>query len=644
MSAKSAPFRDLPWLPRLSPDFRDRLRALVAQPGSDWDLQLRQLAGQAFGVNQAIALAGALDRLRGTGAKPRSLVPFRLGLVSDSTTDFVKPLLIASALRYGIALEVIVANFGQLMQEAIDPSSLINASKPDAILIARDPRALPLRASGGTDWPPYDASAAIAEIAELRAGFRRNCGATCLVQTIPAPASLLFGSFDAATAGTLRGAIANLNARLQQDVPRDGDVLIDVEWLAQRVGLEEWYDERHWYLSRLGCAQQMLPIYADFVVRTIAALRGKSRKCLVLDLDNTLWGGVIGDDGLEGIALDAGDAKGEAFRAVQTAAADLRRRGIVLAVCSKNEDATARLPFRSHPGMVLKETDIAVFLANWEDKATNLERIARTLDIGLDALVLLDDNPAEREQVRQALPEVAVPELGADPTAYASTLLAAGYFESVAFTNEDLARAEQYRSNADRAQALEGARSLDDFLRSLQMEIHFAPFRLDNRKRITQLINKTNQFNVTTRRYTEQQVAALEGSSEHFTLQVSLRDKFGDNGMIAVVICAKRGAEWDIDSWLMSCRVLNRRVEQAICNRLVAEARRAGATKLIGSYIPTERNGLVRDLFRSLGFVADEAGVTAAGGTRWLLDVERFEPLEVFFAEGAAPAAEPATA
>jgi FkbH-like protein len=314
---------------------------------------------------------------------------------------------------------------------------------------------------------------------------------------------------------------------------------------------------------------------------------------------------------------------------------------VVLAVCSKNDDAAARMPFRSHTGMILKESDIAVFMANWDDKATNIERIAQQLELGIDAMVLLDDNPVERAQVRQALPSVAVPELGEDPSTYVRTLLGAGYFESVGFTQEDLARAGQYQSNAQRAQALEGSRDLNEFLRSLQMEIEFKPFDAQGRKRTTQLINKTNQFNVTTRRYTEQQVAALETAADHYTMQVSLRDRFGDNGMIGVVIGARRGADLEIDTWLMSCRVINRGVEQATCNRLVEEARRTGATRLVGTFIPTERNTIVADLFAKLGFTLDSEN----GGTqRWVLELAKFEPFEVFCVTKPQTAAEPLTA
>lgn len=629
MSTTRLTLLDLPWLPRLSADFKARLAAVEQSADSDWGTALSSLSRQALGMNQALSLSRASKRLQ--ASRPtKSLTPFTLGIASNGTVDLIVPFLEATALRYGIALQVVTGPFGQAVQASLDPTSAINRARPDAVLIALDRRGLPFRNEAAGAWPPYDCAAALQEMETIRAGFRRNGGAVCLVQSVPQPLVPLFGSLDATLAGSERSAIAAFNQRLASDVSAQGDLLVDIDALAQAVGLDDWYNDRDWHLAKLAFSQRALPLYADHVIRTIAALRGKARKCLVLDLDNTLWGGVIGDDGLEGIAVDQGDARGEAHRAVQSAALDLRRRGIVLAVCSKNDDHTARLPFRQHPGMILKEEDFAVFIANWEDKASNLERIAQRLDIGLDALVFLDDNPVERAQVRQALPAVAVPELDADPSSYVRTLMLGGYFESAAFTPEDLARADQYQGNAHRAELLEGSRDLGQFLQSLEMAIQFAPFHAQGRKRITQLINKTNQFNVTTRRYTEAQVAAMETSPDHFTLQVGLVDRFGDNGMICAVICHRRSDEWEIDSWLMSCRVLNRKVEEAVCNRVAHAAIAAGARRLVGMYLPTPRNHIVAGLFAQLGFKRDDSPDEAQ---RWTLDLKGFVPFDVPIAE-----------
>lgn len=624
MSRDAFELADLPWLPRLDVDFGTRLRAIAQEASPEWGMRLRMLASQYFGLNQALGLERAVNQLRSQRIDS-GLDDFRLGLVGNSTYDFLKPMLIASALRYGIDLTVIAADFGQGMQEAIDPTSGLNTTRLDGVLLAVDHRGLPFR-TGGASWPLFDSAAAMLELNLMRDGFRRNSGTTCLLQTIPPPPELLFGSIDLAIAGTLRSSLASFNSELARSAIERGDVLIDAEWLASSIGLDTWHDDRLWHLARVSCSHRALPFYADFLCRTIAAVRGKARKCLVLDLDNTLWGGIIGDDGLDGIAINPGDPRGEAYRAIQQAAADLRTRGILLAVCSKNDDAVARQPFREHAGMILKESDISVFVANWDDKATNLQRIAHQLNIGIDSLVLLDDNAAERAQVRQVLPQVAVPEVSGDPSTFVRTLLAAGYFDSVSLTSDDLSRAHQYKLNTQRIEAMEGSRDMSSFLRSLQMAITFAPFSAAGRKRITQLVNKTNQFNLTTQRYTEQQIVEFEQDRDFYTLQVTLRDRFGDNGMISVLICARREHEWEIDTWLMSCRVLNRGVEQAVCNRLVRDARSAGAQRIIGRYRPSERNNMVRDLFPKLGFVATS---DRASEHRWALDLENFEPFEV---------------
>nr|MEA2799736.1 hypothetical protein [Phenylobacterium sp.] len=392
------------------------------------------------------------------------------------------------------------------------------------------------------------------------------------------------------------------NRRLADWAATGAIVLVDIARLAGSVGLETWDEPRHWHASKLSFSPDLIPVYADVVARTIAAVLGRTRKCLVLDLDNTLWGGIIGDDGLAGIQLGQGSASGEAFIAVQRMALELRARGIVLAVCSKNEDDAARLPFREHPDMLIKEADIAVFQANWTDKAANLRAIAAALNIGVDALVFLDDNPAERAQVRRELPVVAVPELPEDPALYPRMLAAAGYFEAVSFSQEDRDRAAYYQDNAQRAASLEASGDMDSYLASLDMVCTIGTVDPVSRPRVAQLINKSNQFNLTTRRYSESEVAALEADPSRHAVQVRLVDTFGDNGIISVIIADRSGDVWEIDTWLMSCRVLGRRVEEAILAHLAAAARAQGAEALVGRYIPSAKNKMVAQHYEKLGF------------------------------------------
>ncbi len=595
-------YTSLAWLPRPPADFAVACRALgtTLEAGA----AIRHLAGHALDENQLARLGRVIMRLQAEGRSLAPLMPFRLGLIGNGTLDLLGPVLIGSAARHGFALQCVQADYGQITQEAMHPDSRINAAKPDAVLLAVDHRGLPLRfAAGDAAVEQEDVEAALQLLGMVRAGIRANCGAVCIVQTLaPAPESL-FGSFDRLVPGSPRRVVEALNRAIADSVAGTEDLLLDVAALAETVGLGSWHSPPQWNMAKLPFADTCLPIYADHVARLIGAMRGKSRRCLILDLDNTVWGGVIGDDGLEGIKVAQGDATGEAHLSVQQLALRLRERGIVLAVCSKNTDEVARAPFRSHPEMLLKEDSFAVFQANWNDKATNIKAIAEELSLGLESMVFLDDNPMERDLVRRMLPQVAVPELPEDPAWYARLLAGAGYFEATAFSSEDRSRAEMYQSNARRVVLQKQAGDLDAYLASLRMEIVFAPFDRTGRARISQLINKSNQFNLTTRRYSEADVGAAECDAEVFTLQVRLIDAFGDNGMIGVIIC-RPGAPgaWNIDTWLMSCRVLGRKVEPMVLREILLHARERGVGRLVGSYHPTERNALVREHYETLGF------------------------------------------
>jgi FkbH-like protein len=619
------PFADLCWLTRPPDNFTAQCRSAHADPGA-LGSRVQTLASHALTSNQLLRLAKLIDEARADGHSLTPLTPFRLGLLGNGTLDLIAPALTASAARHGIALECIPAAYDQVLQEALSPDSAINRSRPDAVLLMLDYRGLNLRATPA-DRALAEASVAesVAFLATVRQALRQNCGAISIVQTLAPPPEGLFGSFDRVLPGTARHLGDTLNRTIVESLAGTPDLLLDVAALAETVGLARWHSPPQWNLAKLPFADEFVPLYADHVARLIAALRGKSRRCLVLDLDNTLWGGVIGDDGLDGISLAQGDAIGEAYLSVQRTALALRERGIALAVSSKNNDEVAREPFRRHPEMLLREDHIAVFQANWDDKATNLSAIANALSLGVDSLVLLDDNPVERALVRRLLPQVAVPELPDDPALYARTLAAAGYFEAVAFSDEDRRRASYYQDNARRVALAQRGGDLQSYLLSLDMTIDFRPFDAIGRTRIIQLINKSNQFNLTTRRYTEADVEAAECDPQCFTLQVRLTDRFGDNGMICVVICRPRdAATWEIDTWLMSCRVLGRGVESAVLGELLRSAQDRGIGALIGVYRPTERNGLVREHYAKLGFLP--IGARDDGATEWRMSTDTNVP------------------
>jgi FkbH-like protein len=354
-------------------------------------------------------------------------------------------------------------------------------------------------------------------------------------------------------------------------------------------------------------------------------MTGKAGRVAVLDLDNTLWGGVIGDDGLSGIRLGQNSAEGEAFVAFQRFVLELRARGVVLAVCSKNSDAVARLPFREHPDMLLHEDQIAVFQANWEDKATNIKAIGDALNLGLESLVLIDDNPAERERVRQQFALVKVPEIGEDPALFPSRLVASGLFEHLPLTADDIGRADAYGTEARRAEIRTRSGNYSEYLASLSMRMTIAPFDEVGLPRIAQLVNKSNQFNLRTQRYNEEALRAMMTDQGSLCWQVRLEDSFGSHGMIAVVIVRRDASDWFIDTWLQSCRVLERGVEAAIMNALSDVAGRQGAGRLVGEYLPTSRNELVADFFDRMGFTP----IDGATG-RYQLKLPEASPREVF--------------
>ena len=566
--------------------------------------ELKALAQYALDDNQLVSLSRALAKLGATGRSLAPLYPYKLGLIANYTANFVAATIAGTALRYGMAVECFTGAYDQGLQESLDPQSSVNSAQPNAVLIAIDWRGFPLRGSRTSGSNPQEAiDASFQYLNTIRSGIKKHTDAVCIVQNIAPPPERLYGSLDRVLSDSLQYSVAALNASIADELRGSGDVLLDVAGLAETVGLAEWHSPGEWNLAKLPFSQRCLPLYSDHVGRLLAAMCGRSRRCLVLDLDNTLWGGVIGDDGLAGIQVAQGDATGEAFLDFQRYVLELRGRGIVLAVSSKNLDEVARLPFRNHPEMLIREEHIAFFQANWNDKATNISAIARELSLGLESIVFVDDNPVERDLVRTMLPEVAVPEMPTDPALYTRTLSAAGYFEIARFSNEDRERAKYYQGNSKRAALQQQVGDLDKYLASLNMEIVFQPFDEIGTARISQLIMKSNQYNLTTRRYSEADVRRMAEDPNCFALQVRLIDAFGDNGMISVVICRSLGeSELEIDTWLMSCRVLGRRVEHMVLRELLAHATRNKIQRLRGVYIPTERNKLVEDHYEKLGF------------------------------------------
>ncbi len=623
---------DLEWLPRPPHDFRNRLRALqgelVGGIQPNFYERLVSLAATSLSEAELTRLAGLARWIKDSKTQVDELSGVRLGIMGDGTLSLLGPPIVGSGLRHGLLIDVIEGPYNSAVQQAVDRSSPIHAAGPDFALIAGDARTLGLdRAAACERDAEAKIDAALSSLQMIVNGIRPSVKSAILVQTVPAPLDPLFGSFDRVHAGSPFAMVEALNRRITDWAGKGRVTLVDIARLATAVGLQTWHAPGHWHASKLAFSPELIPVYADVVARTVAAVIGKSKKCLVLDLDNTLWGGVIGDDGLEGIKLGQGSSAGEAFIAIQAMALELRSRGIILAVCSKNEEDVGRLPFRKHPDMLLREDHIAVFQANWTDKAANLSAIASTLKIGVDALVFLDDNPAERLQVRTALPLVGVPELPDDPALYPRALAAAGYFEAVALSEEDRNRAEYYQANAQRAQALSSSGDLSDYLASLDMVCSIGRVDPLSRSRVAQLINKSNQYNLTTRRYTETEVELAENDPARHAIQIRLVDRFGDSGIISVIIADKADETWTIDTWLMSCRVLGRRVQEAALAHLAAAAASEGAKCLRGRYVPSSKNRIVAGHYQSLGFILVDTSLD--GKTEWRLDLADYNEPEL---------------
>ena len=613
---------ELPWLLPAPGDFRSAVKSLANSDPAEIASGIRKLAACDLDLNQLIQLdkllKGTKDRL-----DPQSFAPVRLAVLAQNTTDYLAPAIRAACARHGLLATLYVPAYGQAGQDVMQSTSGLYEFKADAALIAESPYSLGLATSTADPETARQAVESALRLIELRIKTLQDAGISAvIVQTLPVPAEPWCGHYDRRVAGSVSGQISAFNAGLAPLAETMSATIFDVDMLASLVGRDQWFDQAEWNRTKSPFSLTFVPLYAEHLARIVAAIRGKSRKCLVLDLDNTCWGGVIGDDGLDGIRIGQGSAEGEAHLAVQNYALSLKARGIVLAVCSKNEELAAKKPFEEHPDMALRLDDFGVFAANWNDKASNLAHIAKTLNIGTDALVFLDDNPAERARVRQMLPEVAVPELPEDPSTFASMLAQGGYFETISLTADDLQRAEQYRANAARKVSLEMIGDYDSYLRSLEMHCDIRPFDEIGRSRISQLVNKSNQFNLTTHRYTESDISAFQDDPNVFDMQVRLVDRFGDNGMISVLIFRKHPTYWHCDTWLMSCRVLGRRVEEAVLAVVATAALQAGAKTLLGDYLPTKKNMMVAEHFGKLGFEKIEE--MGDGATRWSLDLDRY--------------------
>ena len=570
---------------------------------------LRDETRHATQFGQALSLHNLRRRAEAVGLGPENRSNLRLAILGGATLRPLADLLEHfTAMASEAKVELLVGEFDSYISEIMDPHSELYGFKPNVILVL--PAEARCRYSGTLADPIADQRAAAERVAhellDLCKTAHERSGAQVAVCNFSLTPYFDPGPMRSSSLGSDYGFRKYVNMHLGLNRPNAVHIC-DVEFLANRLGTLRAVDERAWFESKQPYSAEMVVQVAREFAHIIASLKRPAKKVLVLDLDNTLWGGVIGDDGIEGIEIGTTSPRGEAFRHFQKHILSLSRRGILLAVCSKNDHDKAIEPFEKHPEMVLRMEHIVNFKANWEPKSENIRQIAAELNLGLDSLVFADDNPAEIEIVRQFVPEVTGLCLGEDPSTFARTLQDSRLFEVSSLTREDLDRVSLYKQDSERQQLLGQSTDMESYLTSLDMVAHVSKFTAVDVPRITQLINKSNQFNLTTVRRTESEVLGIMRSAEHEAFTMRLTDRFGDHGLILVVIGKVQGADFTIDTWLMSCRVLKRGVEQETMNEILRLARRRGCRRVVGVYVPSKKNGMVSDLYPSLGFARSEA-------------------------------------
>jgi FkbH-like protein len=564
-----------------------------------------RLLAEAWDRQPSAALAGFVvsrfDQLRPS----LPLVSYRLAIVRSFTVEPLAPLLKASAYARGIALDVHVGEFNAYAQEMLAADSALYRFRPDAVVLAAQTRDI------------GDAADALARFAAWIAAFRRNSQAALIVHSLEVPgpaAGILDAQQESGEAEAIRAVNRGLAALARE---HRGVYVLDYDALVARHGRDTWGDERKWLTVRLPIAPANLPHVVAEWMRFLHPLTGKLAKCIAVDLDNTLWGGVIGEDGVGGIQLGP-EYPGAAYQNVQRALRDLSMRGILLAIASKNNPADAMEVLSSHGGMILGPRDFAAVRINWNEKTQSLREIASELNIGLDTIAFVDDNPVERQQVRDQAPEAIVLELPSDPMRFAQALRDCPYFERLSLSEEDRKRGEYYAAQRERAVLETSVASKEDFYRSLDQVAEIKPADAASVARVAQLTQKTNQFNLTTRRYTEQQIGEMAACPGWRVWSLRVTDRYADNGIVGVAIARVEDGVCEIDTFLMSCRVIGRTVETALLARVAGEAQALGAKRLEGWFLPTKKNAPAQDFYREHGFTEVER---TAEGTRFAFDL-----------------------
>jgi len=561
------------------------------------------------------------QRLKRELLQQPNLFSTRIAILGGSTTTEVKSMLELFLLAQGIRPTFYESGYNRYCEDVLFKNPDLWNFKPDIVFIhttwhnvTRFPELLESEAE-----VEEHVRHEMARFESLWEKINAELGAIIIQNNFDLPRLRPLGNLEASQSFSRVNFLLRLNAEFAKYARSHTKFLInDILYLSAQVGLTGWSGNSYWYSFHMAVSPTATVALGQNAAAIVKSIYGKSKKCLVLDLDDTLWGGVVGDDGVQNLILGRDHPVGEAFLDFQRYVKDLQRRGVILAVCSKNDTENAKEGF-SHPDSVLTEEDFSAFKANWNPKPENLREIAAELNIALDSMVFVDDNPAERALVAAALPEVAVPDVGSDVSFFAEVLERERYFEVDKLVQDDLSRSGYYSSNAQRSACQAGFSDYGEFLASLEMTAEIGPFLPVYLQRITQLINKTNQFNLTTRRYTTAEVEAIVRDPDYVTLYGRLADRFGDNGLVSALIGQVSNETVQVDLWLMSCRVFKRDMELAMFDALVEQCQARGLRKILGVYIPSKKNGIVSGHYASLGFNRVEQ--TSEGHEFWHYDV-----------------------
>ena len=527
---------------------------------------------------------------------------YSLAILGNCATQHLAKAIKGYAYEEKIALTVFDADYNQIDAQVMDDSSELYQMTPDFTLFWLCTEKLYEAFCQSTNRSDF-ANQIIMYLEGYWNRVNQQYKTTILQFNFTQIDDRIFGNYGNKTQDSFLFQIRKLNYLLMEKCTQYKNVfIIDIEYLQQIYGEDGIKENKMYYIAKMPLSTKILPEVAKQTIDVIKAMKGKMKKCVILDLDNTLWGGVIGDDGLENIQI--GElGLGHAFSEFQMWLKELQKRGIILAVCSKNEEVVAKEPFLHHPEMVLHMEDIAMFVANWEDKASNIKKIQDTLNIGMDSIVFFDDNPFERNLVKSMIPDITVPDLPEDPSQYLEYVKLLNLFETAAYSETDKNRTKQYQEEIGRVNLQKQFSSYSEYLESLEMVAEAKPFDKFHFSRIAQLTQRSNQFNLRTVRYTEQEIEQLAKEKEHLTLYFTLKDKFGDYGLISVVVLDKQPENTlFISEWLMSCRVLKRGMEEFILDEIIRTAEENGFKKVIGEYIRTPKNNMVSELYKKMGF------------------------------------------